>query len=90
MKTYTHANGLGSDLVGAMARDTSGDLWVATLAGTLAVARNNTISNFTTADGLSSNVVTALLRAQRWHAADRHAGPRLGPVGWKHKFSARP
>ncbi len=33
MKTYTHANGLGSDLVGAMARDASGDLWVATLAG---------------------------------------------------------
>ena len=26
-------SGLGSDLVGAMARDAHGDLWVATLAG---------------------------------------------------------
>ncbi len=60
MKTYTHANGLGSDLVGAMARDASGNLWVATLAGLSRLA-NNTIQNFTTADGLSSNVVTALL-----------------------------
>jgi signal transduction histidine kinase/ligand-binding sensor domain-containing protein len=60
MKTYTHANGLGSDLVGAMARDKNGDLWVATLAG-LSRLRGDTISNFTTANGLSSNVVTALL-----------------------------
>jgi signal transduction histidine kinase/ligand-binding sensor domain-containing protein len=60
METYTKANGLGSDLVGAMARDAKGDLWVATLAG-LSRLRGGTISNFTTADGLSSNVVTALL-----------------------------
>lgn len=60
MQTYTHANGLGSDLVGAMARDANGDLWVATLAG-LSRLHNNTIQNFTTANGLSSNVVTALL-----------------------------
>ena len=60
METYTHASGLGSDLVGAMARDTHGDLWVATLAG-LSRLHGNTISNFTTADGLSSNVVTAVL-----------------------------
>ncbi len=60
MQTYTHANGLGNDLVGAMARDTSGDLWIATLAG-LSRLHNNTIFNFTTADGLSSNVITALL-----------------------------
>ena len=60
METYTQANGLGSDLVGAMARDAKGDLWVATLAG-LSRLRGGTISNFTTADGLSSNVVTALL-----------------------------
>ena len=33
METYTQANGLGSDLVGAMARDAKGDLWVATFAG---------------------------------------------------------
>jgi signal transduction histidine kinase/ligand-binding sensor domain-containing protein len=60
MKTYTHASGLGSDLVGAMARDKNGELWIATLAG-LSRLHGDTISNFTTANGLSSNVVTALL-----------------------------
>jgi signal transduction histidine kinase len=60
METYTHASGLGSDLVGAMARDAHGDLWVATLAG-LSRLHGNAISNFTAANGLSSNVVTALL-----------------------------
>ena len=38
----------------------NGDLWVATLAG-LSRLHGGTISNFTTANGLSSNVVTALL-----------------------------
>jgi ligand-binding sensor domain-containing protein/signal transduction histidine kinase len=60
MKTYTHANGLSSDLVGAVARDVHGDLWIATLAG-LARLHDGVISNFTTANGLSSNVITALL-----------------------------
>jgi ligand-binding sensor domain-containing protein/signal transduction histidine kinase len=60
MRIYTHANGLGSDLVGAMTRDAHGDLWVATLAG-LSRLRGGAITNYTTADGLSSNVVTALL-----------------------------
>lgn len=60
MRTYTKENGLGNDLVGAMVRDSKGDLWVATLAG-LSRLRGDTIQNFTTADGLSSNVVTALL-----------------------------
>jgi signal transduction histidine kinase/ligand-binding sensor domain-containing protein len=60
IRTYTRENGLGSDLVGAMARDTKGDLWVATLAG-LSRLRGDTIQNFTTKDGLSSNVVTTLL-----------------------------
>ena len=60
METYTHKNGLGSDLVGAMARDARGNLWVATLSG-LSRLNRRTISNFTTANGLSSNVVTALL-----------------------------
>lgn len=60
IETYTRANGLGSDLVGAMARDARGDLWVATLAG-LSRMHGGKIDNFTTANGLSSNVVTALL-----------------------------
>ena len=57
---YTHADGLGSDLVGAMARDAYGDLWIATLAGVSRLHAGR-ITNFTTADGLSSNVVTAIL-----------------------------
>jgi ligand-binding sensor domain-containing protein/signal transduction histidine kinase len=60
MRIYTQANGLGSDLVGAMTRDSNGDLWVATLAG-LSRLHDGTISNYTTANGLSSDVVTALL-----------------------------
>lgn len=61
--TFTRATGLGSDLVGAMARDTQGNLWVATLAGLsrLATGAKPTIANFTSANGLSSNVITALL-----------------------------
>jgi signal transduction histidine kinase/ligand-binding sensor domain-containing protein len=57
---YTEANGLGSDLVGAMARDTRGALWVATLAGLSRLAGGK-ITNYTTVNGLSSNVVTSLL-----------------------------
>ncbi len=60
MQTFTQASGLGSDLVGAMARDARGDLWVATLAG-LSRLRGGKFDNFTTLNGLSSNVVTALL-----------------------------
>ena len=60
LETFTQSSGLGSDLVGAMARDSLGDLWVATFAG-LSRIRNNQITNYTTANGLSSNVVTALL-----------------------------
>jgi ligand-binding sensor domain-containing protein/signal transduction histidine kinase len=60
METFTQANGLGSDLVGAMTRDRNGDLWVATFAG-LSRLHGASITNYTTANGLSSNVVTALL-----------------------------
>jgi ligand-binding sensor domain-containing protein len=60
METFTQASGLGSDLVGAMARDLNGDLWVATFAG-LSRLHGGKVQNYTTADGLSSNVTTALL-----------------------------
>ena len=60
METFTQSSGLGSDLVGSMARDSNGDLWVATFAG-LSRLHDGRISNYTTANGLSSNVVTALL-----------------------------
>jgi signal transduction histidine kinase/ligand-binding sensor domain-containing protein len=59
MKTYTHADGLGSDLVGAMVRDPGGALWVATFAG-LTRFQNGAFHTFTTRDGLPGNVITAL------------------------------
>jgi len=59
-ETYTQTDGLGSDLVGAMARDSEGDLWIGTLGG-LSRLQGKTLTNYTTANGLSSNVVTALL-----------------------------
>ena len=60
MEILTQANGLGSDTVGAMARDKNGDLWVATLGG-LSRLHGASISNYTTANGLSSDILTALL-----------------------------
>jgi signal transduction histidine kinase/streptogramin lyase len=60
IEILTQANGLGSDLVGAMTRDKNGDLWVATFAG-LSRLHGGKIQNYTTANGLSSNVITALL-----------------------------
>ncbi len=60
MTILTQADGLGSNTVGAMARDTKGDLWVATFAG-LSRLHNGKVTSFTTANGLSSNVLTALL-----------------------------
>lgn len=71
MVTVTQAGGLGSDLVGAMERDTRGDLWVATLAGLSRLRGASTartaITNYTTKDGLSSNVVTAMLPRAMGH-----------------------
>jgi len=60
IEVLTRSSGLGSDLVGAVSRANDGDLWVATLAG-LSRVRGGRVTNFTVADGLSSNVVTALL-----------------------------
>jgi signal transduction histidine kinase len=63
VETDTQATGLGSDLVGAMARDAKGNLWVATLAGLsrLTGGDHPAVANYTTANGLSSNVITSLL-----------------------------
>jgi ligand-binding sensor domain-containing protein/signal transduction histidine kinase len=57
---YTEADGLAGNLIGAMARDTRGDLWVATLTG-LSRLHQGRISNYTTLQGLPSNVVSDLL-----------------------------
>ena len=58
---WSRSNGLGSDLVGALALDPAhpGALWIGTRGG-LSHLENGRISNLTTRDGLSSNIVTAL------------------------------
>lgn len=63
MQTFTEKDGLGNELVGAMTRDSNGDLWVATLAG-LSRLHAGRVENYTTANGLSSNVITSLLARQ--------------------------
>jgi hypothetical protein len=89
METFTQANGLGSDLVGAMARlGAGGDLWVATFAG-LSRLHGGKISNFTTADGPLEQCGHGSAGARRWDAADRHAGSRLEPVGRAALFACR-
>jgi signal transduction histidine kinase len=92
LQTLTQASGLGSDLVGAMARDTKGNLWVATLAGLSRLEENKrgsyNVTNFTSADGLSSNVVTALLARDQGtlligsqdHGWNQWDGQKLAPV----------
>ncbi len=61
-------------------RDANGDLWVATLAG-LSRLHGGKIQNFTTANGLSSNVVTALLPRADGTLLIGTEGPRLGCCG---------
>ena len=60
IEIFTHTDGLGSDTTGALARDAAGNLWVATFGG-LSRLHAGTISNYTVANGLSSNIPTALL-----------------------------
>ncbi len=58
---WDHSNGLGSDLVGALALDPAhpGALWIGTRGG-LSHLQDGHITTLTTRDGLSSNVITAL------------------------------
>jgi signal transduction histidine kinase/ligand-binding sensor domain-containing protein len=58
---WTRADGLGSDLVGALAQDRgrAGALWIGTRGG-LSHLENGRITTLTTRDGLSSDIVTAL------------------------------
>jgi ligand-binding sensor domain-containing protein len=58
---WSRNNGLGSDLVGALALDAAhtGALWIGTRGG-LSHLENGRVSNLTARDGLSSNIVTAL------------------------------
>jgi ligand-binding sensor domain-containing protein len=58
---WDRSNGLGSDLVGALALDRlhPGALWIGTLGG-LSHLEKDHISTITTRDGLSSDVITAL------------------------------
>lgn len=95
VETYTQATGLGSDLVGAMARDSTGNLWVATLAGLSRLSGNAKITNFTTTDGLSSNVITSLLPRSNgtlligtqdhgWNIWDGHQFSHIANTGLGH------
>jgi signal transduction histidine kinase/ligand-binding sensor domain-containing protein len=66
----TAMDGLGGDLIGAMLLDsttTKNTLWVATSGGLSRVKPDGTIRNFTTQDGLPSNIVTALTRDDANH-----------------------
>jgi ligand-binding sensor domain-containing protein len=58
---WNRSDGLGSDLVGALAPDHAhpGALWIGTRGG-LSHLENGRISTLTTRDGLSSDVITAL------------------------------
>ena len=61
LNQWTRADGLGSDLVGALAQDRghAGALWIGTRGG-LSHLENGRVTNLTTRDGLSSDIVTAL------------------------------
>jgi signal transduction histidine kinase len=58
--TFTQADGLGSDLIGAVTRDGRNDLWAATFHG-LSRFEDGHFVTFTTKNGLSSNIITAML-----------------------------
>ncbi len=73
IQTWITVNGLGSDLIGAMTETTSGTLWVATLHGLARVRTapggcrvEGAIHSYTTADGLSGDVITALAGDHEW------------------------
>ncbi len=61
LQQWSRANGLGSDLVGALAEDRAhlGALWVGTRGG-LSHVDASTVRSYTQHDGLSSEVVTSL------------------------------
>ncbi|HZD77480.1 MAG TPA: two-component regulator propeller domain-containing protein, partial [Acidobacteriaceae bacterium] len=63
---WNHSNGLGSDLVGALALDRlhPGALWIGTRGG-LSHLENGHFSTLTMRDGLSSDVITALYQDPR-------------------------
>src|SRR5580704_3164469 len=66
--TFTRANGLNSDLIGALLESHSPnsphDLWIGTLNG-LSRLRDGKITTFTTKDGLSGNIITSLAEDPR-------------------------
>lgn len=62
MKTLTHADGLGGDLIGSLVVVEKGakGLWAGTSGGLSWVQNDGTIKNFTTKDGLGADIVTAM------------------------------
>src|SRR5271170_1025600 len=75
--TFTRANGLNSDLIGAMLQshspDSPHDLWIGTLNG-LSRLRDGNITTFSTKDGLSGYIITSL-------AEDLHGTLWIGTKG---------
>lgn len=55
--TYTAADGLADNLVGAILEDSKGNLWFATVAGGVSKYDGQHFQNFTIADGLPNNHV---------------------------------
>ena len=59
IQTYTTADGLASNVVGALLEDRSGGVWAATRGG-LSHVSEGVITSYTRREGLASSIITAL------------------------------
>ncbi len=66
IKTFTGADGLGGDLIGALLLR-SGDLWAATSGGLSVVQSNGVVRNFTGREGLGAPITTAIAQDDAGH-----------------------
>jgi ligand-binding sensor domain-containing protein/signal transduction histidine kinase len=64
-RTYTRAHGLAQDSVYAVHLGRDGALWAGTLSGGVSRYSNGRFTNYTMADGLISNTVTAILETTK-------------------------
>ena len=73
--TLTSADGLGSDMIGALLVN-QGELWAATSGGLSVVRGNGKIRNFTTRDGLGTTIATSMVNDGGGHlwVANHHGG----------------
>ena len=87
--TFTRANGLNSDLIGALLQSHSlsspHDLWIGTLNG-LSRLRDGKITTFSTKDGLSGDIITSLaedLHGTLWIGTKGDGLSTLSPAGFR-------